>query len=391
MIIIAEPVCCSYEHASVNAAFIVALSNTYSNDEILFIGQEAHIEKVMSALPNNLQLKIRYQSIKIPPSSTSQRKRAIADIININSVLSIARSLKVKKILFSSISSSGILLLNLIVSFNSKIRPIVVLHRTLESITYRPSLQPWRFLFWYGFIFRVAYNKRVNYLVLGDSIKENLIRYMPKLKSQIISIDIPYLFNQAIIKSKGRSQSIKFAAIGSGSNKNTHIYFQMAKEIVEKETILKPEFYLIGQIVDPKLSAMLSICPVKVPSKDSAMSMERYQEVLNSIDYAVFLFNSDALRLCGSAALFDAFAALKPIIATKNDYFQYYFNKMGNIGFLCNDIKQVKSRILALLNKTIPDEYESQSENIFINRASIDTIHNKGLSKLWDQHRDVIK
>ena len=55
---------------------------------------------------------------------------------------------------------------------------------------------------------------------------------------------------------------------------------------------------------------------------------------------------------------------LKPIIAIKNPLFQYYFDLMGDIGYLCRDYGEVKDLVLNLIEKQDKERYNRQKLNL---------------------------
>jgi len=54
----------------------------------------------------------------------------------------------------------------------------------------------------------------------------------------------------------------------------------------------------------------------------------------------------------------------KPILAIKNDYFSYYFDRLGNIGHLFDNLEDMVSKIEALLSGGYEKEYNEQVENL---------------------------
>ena len=82
------------------------------------------------------------------------------------------------------------------------------------------------------------------------------------------------------------------------------------------------------------------------------------------MDYAVFLHEKESYYLRASGVFFDAINYNKPIISIKNSYFEYYFNKYGNIGYLCNDINEMFNIMKLILTNKEKANYMQQTKNI---------------------------
>jgi hypothetical protein len=66
--------------------------------------------------------------------------------------------------------------------------------------------------------------------------------------------------------------------------------------------------------------------------------------------------------------MLDAFSHLKPIIALKTPLSEYYFNKMGDIGYLCQSYDDVKNAVLDVLETKPIGRYGCQQDNILARR-----------------------
>ena len=112
------------------------------------------------------------------------------------------------------------------------------------------------------------------------------------------------------------------------------------------------------------------------------LKQDEYEDFIKDIDYAVFLYDEDNYKLTASATLFDAFSHLKPIIALRNPYFEHYFDKMGDIGDLCDTYEAIKDLIISIVNNQPNERYINQQKNIFKGRNQF------GLDKLAEKIRD---
>jgi hypothetical protein len=71
-------------------------------------------------------------------------------------------------------------------------------------------------------------------------------------------------------------------------------------------------------------------------------STELYNSVISEFDYSVFIFGSNQYIYRVSGTLVDSIAHCKPIIVIKSSAFIQLFNQYGDIGYMCDDIIQLK-------------------------------------------------
>jgi hypothetical protein len=89
------------------------------------------------------------------------------------------------------------------------------------------------------------------------------------------------------------------------------------------------------------------------------------------VDYAVFFYPADSYRLTASGAFFDALAFAKPLIAIRNPFFEHYFSRFGDIGYLCDDYAEVKKMVSDILMHGSGGRYERQIKNLLRCRKSL--------------------
>ncbi|BCR04672.1 hypothetical protein DESUT3_17410 [Desulfuromonas versatilis] len=141
------------------------------------------------------------------------------------------------------------------------------------------------------------------------------------------------------------------------------MFFKLAKEVCYGRGNSKTQFTLVGSLVDRDIDDFASSAIV-MPSPDQPLSRAEFCTRAKAIDYALFFLDPAEYELRASGTLFDAFAFLKPIIAIENPFFDYYFRKMGDIGYLCKDYEEMKSVVQELVNKPATDRYCRQQHNI---------------------------
>lgn len=168
-------------------------------------------------------------------------------------------------------------------------------------------------------------------------------------------------------------------------NKGTDLFFKLAAEVHEEKHNGKSVFILIGPITDVEIKKMKTF-DVMIPSPDNPLDRDEFEQYAARIDYAVFCYPCPSYRLAASGALFDAFSFAKPIIAIRNPFFEYYFEEMGDIGYLYDSYEEMKESIINIVDNFPADRYEQQRSNIIKNREKY-SVQRLGMQfkELWKE------
>lgn len=371
MIILCEPQCEGFEHVEVNSALLRFIRYAFADEKIIFLAERHHLEQVQkNALDAQLD-NIEYQTINIPARHSSNLKRQLDEYSLCKMVFNIAKQKNVQKILFCSVTSPGLIAIKLLLRIFKQIKVVVIPHSILEQITQRPSLKPWKYIYWIKVPMVLANNDQIRYLLLGQSIKEQIENLFPSLEHYISSIHLPYKFEYFEKSIATFKDVISFGSFGVGHRgKGTELLFKMAEEIKQLRLNHKVVFMLIGPIVENYIRSLQSESVV-TPSPDEPMSREEFSSFAKAVDYAVFFYKPTSYRFTASGALFDAFSYVKPIIAIKNPYFEYYFKIMGDIGYLCDNYEEMKAIIVGILENPPTERYQAQCQNILQAREQL--------------------
>lgn len=367
-----ELVCYGFEHSSVNAALIDVVSKAYPDEHIVFYGEKEHNALIEARISTDNH-KVSFETITLPHRNANIDIRAVFDKAIINDILSIALSHHVKYVIFTCTTLISIRLLRDKISQGlGNIKIITVLHGILESILNEKNY--WFFNKNNQFKNELLKNNSdaLSFLLLGPSIKKQLVELYPQLSRYCICIDHPYHYNPEFCHTPFKKKVISFGALGvlrkvKGSDK----FFKLAKEMSNKKMQYSPQFVCVGKVVDKKLRKFIHN-DVNVVSPDFALSSEEFERYVKQIDYAVFLHNPDSYRLTASGVLFDALSYGKPIIALDSPFFRYYFDLLGDIGYLCKNYDELKNTLIDLCKGNRLDEYEKQRKVIYQNRSMID-------------------
>lgn len=204
---------------------------------------------------------------------------------------------------------------------------------------------------------------RFKFIVLGESIKQNVLKVLPKLKDQLYSIDHPYLSKQTFVSKKFDVNDIKIGTIGVGLEKKGILSLNtIVNNLCSKKNI---KLFHIGR-VDNQLKAKLDD-RINIPFKnyDVLIPYGDYSRKINDLDFILFLYPVDSYKFTASGALFEAFALGKPVIALKNEFFDYVQTKVNSkVGFFCNDISNMIEVIREIADLS-SDTYQTLCDNSY--------------------------
>jgi hypothetical protein len=369
MIVICEPMCWGFEHASVNAALIGIVAEAFQDEELLFLAEAEHIRYVKNILDAHAVV-VTYRETAIPPRTlVEQHQRFAPDFRLYRNVFREAHKNRANTIIFCSVMSPGLISIKTLLRRYRDIVCLAVLHHVLKEVTAVPSLQPHRLFFWLRLWLSFCNTHRLRYVVLGPHIEERLKQYVPRVSSYVSSIDLPYFFRDDVSPEPLADDVIRFGSYGVGSfEKGTDIFFRLAEEVQSAKTTYKPTFTLVGYVWDEQLKAVPHRS-VNIPSLDAPLDADAYEKYCRNIDYALFFYVPNAYELRASGAFLDAFLFLKPIIALKSPLSEYYFKKMGDIGYLCENHEAMRDTVLNILETRPTDRYRQQQENILAQRV----------------------
>lgn len=368
MIVLCELQFRGFEHAMANAALIETVADAFQEEELLFLAEAEHIRYIKNTLDAH-SVVVKYYETTIPPRTRFDYQRSMPDFRFCRNVFHLAHKNHANTIIFCSVTTPGLISIKALLRSYRDIICLVFPHDILQDVTKAPPLLPHRrfvsFRLWISF----GNTHRLRYVVLAPHIEEGLKQYVPRVSGYVSSIDHPYYFSDDVGPEPFADGAIHFGSYGVGSfEKGTDTFFRLADEIHPAKTTYKPTFTLIGHMPQKQMKDVPHRS-VNIPSPDVPLDQETYEEYCRNIDYAVFLYRSNAYELRAGGSILDAFSLLKPIIALKSPLTEYYFKKMGDIGYLCENHNAIKDTILDILETKPIDRYRQQKANILKQRV----------------------
>ncbi|WP_372483391.1 hypothetical protein AB9J70_08225 [Elizabethkingia anophelis] len=355
------------KHVGVNSSMLKVLENT-SSQEIVVICDEKHAELLKKNYTyNNLTWNTFLFSGDKELRKLFIPFKVMREVVLAIKIFYSAKKTKSEYIFFFSSFPFTQIFLNLF-SILFKQRIILCQHGELGVLSMRkPKLLSKIF----GYVQKIFFKFRGKYttvLFYGEPIKNSFFKLFPHYrKENVIVVDHPYNFNsKSILNSSEKKLPIVISGIGTGlMNKNSHLIYELAQSFEKEIKHGLIQFRHIGNISDEVLSYKNDL--VENIGNQEFMERDAFEEEIRKADIFVYFFKKDTLYdLCPSGTFFDAIKYQKPILALENPFFEYYINKLGEIGWLFQDILKMRDFVNAniIRNNNLEDLLFEVSQNL---------------------------
>jgi hypothetical protein len=363
MITVVEPQCWGLEHASFNAAFLSTTAFS-TNENILFYAEEEHLTAVKQILlkyDSKILCNVEFISIAIPKRNATGWFRLYSELPFLIKILDSTLKKGSKNLIFLSITNTGIFGLKMLLKKEHKFQVLVGLHGMLARIAGRLPLKPWNWFFSLQFLFYLKQPNQMLFLVFGQSIYQNVENINPKIINYFRYINLPnFEYDFSTNKSINHFDKIIFGYIGTGNlTKGIGLFAKIAQTMTKLSNSV--EFLLVGY-----LSAWRSNTDYSSIKGISEVPLSTEEYIIRglSMSYAINISSPNYYKFGGCSSFIDALFFGKPGIYLRNDYIEYYFNKMGNIGYLCDSYEEILELVMKISLNFPQKIYEEQIINI---------------------------
>ena len=388
-VILCEPQCWGFEHASFNAALLQTVLYAFPGARVVFIAEKGHLacvrEKLTEATGGIDQTAVWVETI-IPERSLGGWKRLKDEVRWFRHVLGITASEGAHALILCSVTVTGLFALKglLLTRMAPEAPVMVVLHGILSTVE-TPSAGRLRHrILHLRQALRLPHPERLAYLALGASIYTCLAGAMPQAARYFKVLEPPYLMASAEnpIETK---RTIRFGYFGVGRNaeKGFDQFVRLAKECRQSFSRMNCEFVIVGFLqtargvrVDADVVNGLSCAP---------LAGDEYARRAQEVTYALGLADPEHYRLVASASFLDALCYMKPGIYLRNPYVEHYFNQLGDIGYLCGSYREMLGVVRSIIDDFPEARYRQQCENIRTGRRIFEP------QAVAPQLRDIVK
>jgi hypothetical protein len=345
-VILFEPQCKGLEHLIFNSSILAMVSRIFAGNSVKIYGEEKHISLLQE------RVAISAVKVKLPKGCFLGIKKVLFEF---NSLLKIKKE-KPGLLFLLSVTPFTIIISNIL--FRNTVF-FFFFHGILETLYNKYYF--YNYNYWLKPAFAFQGKNNIN-IVLGENIKQELEKFLPGVKN-IYTLDHPYPRYSKGVLSNYFPMKVKIGTIGFGwIEKGSHLIFELEKKLqyINLNTI---ELHYIGQILDPDIKIPDDTL-VKIHGNDKPLEENDFNILVDEMYYCIFFYPVSSYKLTASGAVFDALTHLKPVIAIRNAYFEYIFNKMGNIGYLCDSLEEILVCIQYLDRFKNINIYREQQKNI---------------------------
>ena len=120
-------------------------------------------------------------------------------------------------------------------------------------------------------------------------------------------------------------------------------------------------FSIIGR-VDGNAAVRLREADVFAPS--ARLSWDDYRSRASAIHYSLGIADPEPYRLTASGSFLDSLSYVKPGLFLRNRYVEACFERLGDIGYLCDSVDHMVETARTIVSAPPIDRYLAQCENI---------------------------
>ena len=376
MIVAYEPFSVNYNHVPVNSEFLSIIAEKFQDRQVVFYGEERHISNV----EKNITVKnVLFKSVKVVEPTESRIQSVLNEGKNIRQIVNERREDMDLMVVMNSHPHTMYFVKRYV---PEKIPVIFIIHGNIEELKRKKKIYQLGYWVKPAFDYKKA-RKNTKYLVLGDSIRSHLLEYVDGIASQLSAVPHPYSLHKE--KSGDRHitrEKLVLGMIGTFSpEKRSDQLFDLQRRLQGNTNV---SFLMVGSWENGNKPQQEGIA--YIGDGIHKLSSEDFNRGIDELDYILFFWPRDSYQLTASGALCDAIVHEKPIISIRNDYLDWVFSKVGNLGFLCDDMDQMEKTIVSIADGELHDEVEKMKQNFekaqyFFSRKHVAEILEK--EKVW--------
>ncbi|MFN7132631.1 MAG: hypothetical protein ACK4N5_11160, partial [Myxococcales bacterium] len=325
-----------------------------------------HLRLVEARLVERSVAGVAFEAIAVPPRHRGGLRRLAADLPLHARLIGEARRRAADDLIFTSVTTTGLLALKTL------LRPdgppcTVVPHAILEKVVDTEAS-------WFPWIAGARRDVPLRLLALSGSILPELRQRAPGVADGAVAVEHPYFFPEPVERAPFENGKVRFGSIGQAHrSKGLGALIRLARAVKGAPGGEWATFVHIGPVADPELAAQAEGL-VELPAQQGFLERSEFERRIAELDYAVFCYPPDSYALNVSGAIFDAFAAGKPVLALRNRYFEHLFAlTRGPRGEGFGELVAGEMELQALLKRIVSrppiEEYVAQREAISRVRA----------------------
>ncbi len=366
MIVLFNALTWGFEHVPFDAALIASLEQAFPDEPIHFHAEAEHLRQTRAYLDARNRGESRggsrgesivWREITIPPRQAPLGRRWREDLVLLRRLLSEAQRLGATRVLSCCMHPrTGLPALKMLAAVYRRPQLAFIHHAGLLSLLSSRRYHP---------LLTLA-NGRIKQVVLGGSIRAEVVRQLPAMDEHLRAVRHPYFFDATVPSELPAAGPPRFSFLGMvAENKGFAHFARLADELAGGD--VEVPFDLIGGV--PADATITIPGSVRTHAGAGPLTRETYERLLQETTYTIFPYQPRFYSLVASGAVLDTLAAGKPLIALRNSQFEEMFDAMGDIGYLCEDLAQMRDVVAGILKDPPRARYRQQSENILARRS----------------------
>ena len=371
-IVLCEPQCRGFEHASPNAAMLATVLLAYPQARASFGCEPEHGARVRDELarryPDLLQ-RVDWFEVPLPTARPSRWSRLAEERLLWERVLDHCRDEEPGLVFLCSITSPGLMVVKSSLRRGALDVPVVaVVHSILSTLgRWRPA-GPVKWLLGLRNALRLPHPESLRLIALGEPILHRLREVAPRAARHFAALDLPALWALGAPAPRAAGAPVVFGHLGvAAKRKGFAAFCDLARDCQADVTAGRVRFEMVGFTFDVKTRALAAAAPIEGVT-DQPLSADEYRRRTAAIDYALWTGDSRRYALTASATFQDALSYIKPVVGLRSPFVAHYAERMGDVGYLCDDFAEMVSTVQSLIAEFPTGRYEQQCASILRGR-----------------------
>ena len=338
-------------HEVINLGYLIMISDLY--EKVDYIADESSCKNLKNLL---LQCKVKSDNINFIQKKISYPKCNIKGIEYLLKIILLSifdyfyylRAIKDSDIFYNNNIFFATPLIQWF-SFGKSNKTFILCHNEMElidkSFVYSLTTKIISFVLRFSFCY-IKLSKRLNYILLSSSMVDYFNSFISKRNyNRIFAIDHCYLRPIRHYSEELVEQS--YIRIGIPGAITPQRGLETLKQIIQDLKNDKLKIFSISTISDDIQNEQF----VSLNKGTSLLPFEKYNSYIKAMDYMLLFYDRDSYKLTASGAVLEAIWNEKPIIALRNSYFTYLFEKFGPLGYLYDSYEQLTEGLTHLDNQ----------------------------------------